>query len=72
MNSDGGPYNWQSELDAFTAEMNKVVLGQGGSIADTSMSYKDLSAALPETMKQLPAVIDNKKEVEEVEEEPVE
>lgn len=31
------------------------------------MSYKDFSAALPEVLLQLPAVIENKKEVEEVE-----
>ena len=76
MNSDGGPYNWSAEVDAFSNELNKVVLGLNGTIADVGISYKDLNAALQEVMKQLPAVIDDKKEVEEPaeveEEEPAE
>ena len=76
MNSDGGPYNWSTQVDAFSNELNKVVLGLNGTIPDVGISYKDLNTALQEAMKQLPAVIDDKKEVEEPaeveEEEPAE
>ena len=44
-------------MESFVMEMNKTVTGHRDMIAGSGMSYKDFSAALPEALKQLPAVI---------------
>ena len=70
MNKDGGSYNWADELKTMTAQWEKLVLGYKETVPGTTdMSYKGLLEALPEVMAKLPAVIEEKAEVE-VKEEP--
>lgn len=60
-NKDGTAYEWSTQLQEFTAVMNKFVLGHPSSIPVGEMSYKDLSAALPGILEGLPATIDGGK-----------
>lgn len=72
MNKDGGPYDWQEELDAMTAKWNKLVLGHKEAIPGSEVSFKDLRDKLPDMLKEssLPAEITGVKVEEEKEEEP--
>lgn len=61
MNKDGGPYDWQEELDAMTAKWNKLVLGHKDTVPGSSMNFKDLRDKLPEFLNDevLPKIIVN-------------
>lgn len=61
-NKDGGSYAWSNELEAMSAQWNKLVTGNKDQVPGSEMSYGDLSAALSKFVNKdvLPAEIVDK------------
>lgn len=65
MNKDGGSYNWVEEHKVAATQFEKLVLGFKETIPGSEMSYKDLNEVLPEVLKKLPDVLEEKAAAEE-------